>query len=91
MLTIAIKHFWLDLMGKTTLMLKIFSRISERGVYIITKSPPELYSTSKIKITEIGKEEKHVREYEKAIKVFADNSGSRNSSYIDQFFKGDRH
>ena len=36
--------------GKTYLMLKILSRISDRDIYIITKSPPEQYINSKIKI-----------------------------------------
>ena len=35
--------------GKTYLMLKILSRISDRDIYIITKSPPEQYTNSKIK------------------------------------------
>ena len=33
--------------GKTYLMLKILSRISDRDIYIITKSPPEQYTNSK--------------------------------------------
>ena len=40
--------------GKTYLMLKIRSRIPNRDVYIITKSPPEQYSNSKIKIQELS-------------------------------------
>ena len=35
--------------GKTYLMLKIFSRIPNRDIYIITKSPPEQYSNAKVK------------------------------------------
>ena len=35
--------------GKTYLMLKILSRISDKDIYIITKSPPEQYTNSKIK------------------------------------------
>ena len=42
--------------GKTYLMLKILSRISDRDIYIITKSPPEQYTNSKIKIKEISDE-----------------------------------
>ena len=42
--------------GKTYLMLKILSRISDRDIYIITKSPPEQYSNSNIKIKEISDE-----------------------------------
>ena len=40
--------------GKTSLMLKVFSRIPNRDFCIITKPPPEKYSNSKIKIKEIG-------------------------------------
>ena len=36
--------------GKTYLMLKIFSRMPDRDNFIITKSPPEQYTNSKIKI-----------------------------------------
>ena len=36
--------------GKTYLMLKILSLISDRDIFIITKSPPEQYTNSKIKI-----------------------------------------
>ena len=36
--------------GETYLMLKTLSRIPNRDIYIITKSPPEQYTTSKIKI-----------------------------------------
>ena len=35
--------------GKTYLMLKTLSRIPDRDFYIITKSPPEQYTKSKIK------------------------------------------
>ena len=35
--------------GKTYLMLKILSRILDRDIYIITKSPPEQYTNSKMK------------------------------------------
>ena len=48
--------------GKTYLMLKILSRMPERDIYIITKSPPEQYSNSKIKIKEIGDEIKPLNE-----------------------------
>ena len=40
--------------GKTYLMLKILSRISDRDIYIITKSTPEQYTNSKIKLKEIN-------------------------------------
>ena len=36
--------------GKTNLMLKILSRISDRDIYIITKSPPEQYTILKSKL-----------------------------------------
>ena len=42
--------------GKTKLMLKIFSRIPDRDIYIITKSSPEQYINSKIRIKEISDE-----------------------------------
>ena len=49
--------------GKTYLMLKILSRMLDRDVYIITKSPPEQYTNSKIKIKEISDEIKPLNEY----------------------------
>ena len=58
--------------GKTYLMLKILSRISDRDIYIITKSPPEQYSNSKIKIKEISDEIRPLNEYENGIIVFDD-------------------
>ena len=43
--------------GRTYLMLKIFSRLTpDRDIFIITKSPLENISNSKIKIKEIGEE-----------------------------------
>ena len=48
--------------GKTYLMLKILSRMIDRDIYIITKSPPEQYTNSKIKIKEIGDEIKPLNE-----------------------------
>ena len=50
-----------------------------------TKSPPEKFSNSKIKINEIG-EKKILNEYENAIIVFDDILGSSNSRDLDQFF-----
>ena len=41
-----------SLSGKIYLMLKILSRKIDRDVYIITKSPSEQYTNSKIKIKE---------------------------------------
>ena len=77
--------------GKTYLMLKILSRISDRDIYIITKSPPEQYTNSKIQIKEINDEIKLLNEYENGIIVFDDNLGSSNSRFIDQFFIRGRH
>ena len=77
--------------GKTYLMLKILSRISDRDVYIITKSPLEQYSNSKIKIKEIKDEIKPLNEYESGIIVFDDILGSSNSRFIDQFFIRGQH
>ena len=48
--------------GKTYLMLKILSRMIDRDIYIITKSPPEQYTNSKIKIKEISDEIKPLNE-----------------------------
>ena len=72
--------------GKTYLMLKILSRIPDRDIYIITKSPPEQYTNSKIKFKEINDESKPLNEYENGIIVFDDILGSSNSRFIDQFF-----
>ena len=77
--------------GKTYLMLKILSRIPNRDIYIITKSPPEQYSNTKIKIKEISDEVKPLNEYENGVIVFDDILGSSNSKYIDQFFISGRH
>ena len=87
------QHYWLVLVvrEKTYLMLKILSRISDRDIYIITKSPPEQYSNSKIKIKEISDEIKPLNEYENGIIVFDDILGSSNSRFIDQFFIRGRH
>ena len=75
--------------GKTYLMIKILSRISDRDIYIITKSPPEQYTNSKIKIKEISDEIRPLNEYENG--VFDDILGSSNSKFIDQFFIRGRH
>ena len=77
--------------GKTYLMVKILSRISDRDIYIITKSPPEQYTNSKIKIKEISDEIKPLNAYENGIIVFDDILGSSNSRFIDQFFIRGRH
>ena len=72
-------------------MLKVLSRISDRDIYIITKSPPEQYTNSKIKIKEKNDEIKPLNEYENGIIVFDDVLGSSNSRFIDQFFIRGRH
>ena len=77
--------------GKTYLMLKILSRIPDRDIYIISKSPPEQYINSKIKIKEISDEIKPLNQYENGIIVFDDILGSSNCRFIDQFFIRGRH
>ena len=67
-------------------MLKIVSWIADRVNFIITKSPPEQYSSSKIKIKETGDETKLLNEYKNATTVFDDILGATNSRYVDQFF-----
>ena len=78
-------------LGKTYLMLKILSGIPDGDIYIITKSPPEQYSNSKIKIEEISDEIKPLNEYENGVIVFDDILGSSNSRFIDQFFIRGQH
>ena len=58
---------------------------------MITKSPPEQYSNSKIKMKEISDEIKPLNEYENGIIVFDDILGSSNSRFIDQFLIRGRH
>ena len=77
--------------GKTYLMLKILSRMIDQDIYIITKSPPEQYTNSKIKIKEITDEIKPLNEYENGVIVFDDILGSSNSRFIEQFFIRGRH
>ena len=72
-------------------MLKMLSRIPDRDFYIITKSPPEQYTNSKIKIKEISDEIKALNEYENGIIVLDEILGSSNSRFIDQFFIRGRH
>ena len=72
--------------GKTYLMFNFFSRKPNRDFYRITKSPPEQYSNSKIKIKEISDEIKSLNEYENGVILFDDVLGSSNSRFIDQFF-----
>ena len=80
-----------SLSGKTYLMLKILSRMIDRDIYIITKSPPEQYTNSKIKMKEISDEIKPLNEYENGIIVFDHILGSSSSSFVYQFFIGGRH
>ena len=76
--------------GKTYLMLKILSRKPHRDNYIITKSPPEQHSISKINAKEKGEGLKPLNEYKNAIIVSDGILGTSNSKYIDQFFIGER-
>ena len=68
---------------KPYLMLKFLSRIPNRDNYIITKSPPEQHSNSKIKSKQIFQKTRSLSEYEIEIKVFDDILGSTNSKYKD--------
>ena len=72
-------------------MLKVLSRIPDRDIYMITKSPPQQFSNTKIKIKEIGDEIKPLNEYENAIIVLDDLLGALNRKYIHQFFIRGRH
>ena len=72
-------------------MLKIASRMPNRDIYIITKSPPEQYSNSEIKMKEIGEKIDPLSENEDGIIVFGDILGTTKSKYIDQFFIRSRH
>ena len=76
---------------KTYLTLKILSRIIDQDIYIITKLPPEQYSSSKIITKQIGEENKPLNEYKSANIVFDDNLCSSNSKYINQFLIRGRH
>ena len=67
-------------------MLKILSPMSRRDIYIITKSSPEQYFNSKVKIKEISDESKPLIEYENAITVFDDILGSSNSIFTESVF-----
>ena len=72
-------------------MSKFFSRRPGGDIFIITKSPPELYSHSKIKIGKPGGEIKPLNEYDNATIIFDDILGTSNGKYIDQFFIRGRH
>ena len=67
-------------------MLRILSRMPNRGVYKITKSPTDKNSNSRIKIKEITIEIKPLNECENAMIVFDNHLGSTSSRDIDQFF-----
>ena len=67
-------------------MLKILSRMPDLDIYLITKSPPEQYTNSRIKIKEISDEIKPLNEYENGIIVFDDFLGSSNSRFIEQIY-----
>ena len=64
---------------KFYLLLKVLPQRPNRDIYVTTKSPPEQYSKSIIKIKEIGGEIKPLNEYENAIMVFDDILGSSTS------------
>ena len=72
-------------------MLKTLSRMPDRNIYIFTKSPPEKYTNSKIKIKEINDEFKHLNEYENGIIGFDGFLGSSSNRFLDQFFIRGRH
>ena len=72
--------------GETDFKLKILSRMLDRHIYLITQSPPEQYSHSKIKNNQKGEEIKSLTEYENAFKDFGDVLGTSNCNLIDQFF-----
>ena len=77
--------------GKSYLMLKHLLRTPDRDIYKMTKSPPEQYSNSRIRLEEIGDEIKPVNEYKNGIIVFDDILGLSNSRFIGQFFIRGRH
>ena len=52
-----------SLSGKSYLLLKLLSRIRDRDIYIITNSPHEQYSNSKIKIKKIAEGMKPLSEW----------------------------
>ena len=63
-------------------MLKSFAQIPNRDLHIITKSPPEQYSKSKIKFEEIVAEFILLGDYGFAIIVSDDNIRSSICKYI---------
>ena len=77
--------------GGTYLMLKTLSRLRDRDIYKITKSPPDQYSNSGIKIKERTDEMKPLNEYETAIIISDGILGTSISKFIDQLFLRGRH
>ena len=77
--------------GKSYLILKVLSRIPNRDICIIIKSPPEQHSNSKFKIKEIGDAIKPLSEYKHAIIVFDGFLASSNSTLADQYLIRGRH
>ena len=67
-------------------MLKILAQIPNRDIYIITISPPEQFSKSKIKNEGTGEKIKPPNEYENAIIVSDDILGASNSKFIKKVF-----
>ena len=72
-------------------MFKILSGIPDRDIYIITNSPSEKYTNSKIKIKERTDEIIPLNEYEKNGIASDDFLGSSISKYLDQIFIEGRH
>ena len=81
----------LSFSGETYLVLKNFSRLPDRDIYIITKSPPEKHSNCKTKMKENVEEAKPLNEYKNAIMVFDDFLVTSKGNYIEKFFKRSRH
>ena len=73
--------------GITHFVLNFIPRKPNREIYKITKSPPELFFNSKIKINEVREEIKPLNACESSVKVFDDVLGWSNWKFIDQFFK----
>ena len=78
-------------LGKTHLMLKFLSQMSDRDFYTINKSPSEQYANSEIKIKGIGEEKEPLNEYESAIIVFDEILGSSDCRYKEQIFTRGQH
>ena len=66
-------------------MLKNHSRIPNRDIYIITKSPPDQNSNPKIKLKETIEEVIPLKEHKSAIIVFEEILVSSNCKSINQF------